>query len=119
MKSKVDNVILDGTNRSLQRLFNVFNRQYWNGQIDPRVRVRFSKTNLRNLGEFHHICREKDDWEGAKILICKTLRHHGRIICIILLHEMLHAANPAAQHGPTFKKDRKRLMDGGVYDDLL
>jgi hypothetical protein len=99
---------------TLPEVFRRYNRKYFGGKL--RVSdVRFG--NSRCLGEtaFFDNC-------PPIIVIDRKMMNYGRIVRMILLHEMAHVSMSDAVgvgHGPKFIRRMRRLVGQGAFDDLL
>jgi len=104
-------------------MYHEFNEKYFGGRC-PNIEVYtedLSKTKVD---------REKERY-GYTAISCKTNRVkfialNSRIAkwkdasLITLLHEMVHARYPRSEdHGPLFKKERRRLIVAGAFDELI
>lgn len=111
MPKSVD-VHLDGTNRSLQKLYRAYNRFYFGNQLDPDIRVRFSPRPMKRTYAYY-------DPETEEIVIDKRFRFARRICCWLLLHEMNHVwAGPEQEHNPIFDGGMFRLASIGALVGL-
>lgn len=93
---------------SLRRIFNFFNRKYFNGEVPHTTSVTWAPLNGDN-----------GDYQDGAIHIDTTLQGSPRLVKIIMLHEMIHARYPRLTHGKKFKAEIRRLVEAGAYDSLL
>jgi hypothetical protein len=98
----------------LNDVFQQYNRKYFSGKLKVSD-VQFG--NSRCLGEtaFFDNC-------PPIIVIDRKMMNYGRIVRMILLHEMAHVSMPNAVgvgHGPKFVRRMRRLVSQGAFDDLL
>jgi len=94
-------ILLDGTNRSLQELFQAYNKHYFGDQLDSDIRVRFSTRPMRkHMAEYNS--------EEEEIVIDKRFKRLRRITCWLLMHEMNHI-----YVGP--EEDHNAVFDGGMF----
>lgn len=119
----VINIKLDGTVRSANLLYKAYNEAYFDGQLNPDVRVRFRKTSRHHaLGEYSVFM---DSLVGSdfklehEIILDPVLKNLRRFMGIVLLHEMCHVRHPRNQHGRKFQQEIRRLQLAGAYDTLL
>lgn len=116
-------VKLDGTVRSANQVFKAYNEAYFDGKLNPDIRVRFGKTSKDGLGVYSMFMESDADRDLFKleheIVLDPILKKLHRVMCIVLLHEMCHTRHPRNQHGRKFQAERRRLMSLGAYDDLL
>lgn len=118
------NVKLDGTNRSVNKLYRAYNKYYFEGKLE-NIPVRFGKNRkARAIAEFNteftadyidgsHMYRTEKE-----IILNPMLKKFNRLTCIALLHEINHVAY-GPDHGKIFKKGIDRLIKIGAYRDLL
>jgi hypothetical protein len=84
-------VLLDGTNRSLQQLYRAYNRAYFRDKLDHRIRI----------------------------VIDRRLKPLRRFRCWVLLHEMNHVyVGPEKEHGHAFDGGIFRLVRVGAFAGL-
>lgn len=109
-------------------MFEGFNEEFFKGRLCPTIKVRFvTEKHLRKANP-----REPADaaWRPGinEIWIDKVYARSESISCIILLHEMAHAAleatyvghpGPHRGHGMIFQVELYRLIQAGAYDGLL
>ena len=104
-------VKLDGTNRSLRQLYAAFNRAYFDNKLDSGVSAVFGKN-------------PKVQWMGCYVAEFETiyvnpvLRRFRRITCLVMMHEMVHVANPGAGHGRKFQQAMHALAEAGAFEQL-
>lgn len=101
---------------TLVSVFNKYNKLYFGNKLKVSS-VRFIK--LKN--PWHAQTAFFSDYPPL-IEINSRLQYSGKLTRIVLLHEMAHVANHSdsnISHGPEFRKQIKRLMRLGAYDDLL
>ena len=99
---------------TLPDIFRRYNRKYFGNKLKISG-VRFG--NSRCLGEtaFFDNC-------PPIIVIDRKIMNYGRIVRMVLLHEMAHVSMPNAAgvgHGPKFVRRMRRLVNQGAFDDLL
>jgi len=114
--------------KDMQILFHGFNETFFGNRINRTVKVRLvSPAQLRKINKYH----EADAaWRPAvnEIWIDSTYGRSESIACLLLLHEMAHAAlestyvghpthNPG--HGMIYQAELFRLFMAGAYDGLL
>jgi len=116
------------TEKDMVILFEGFNEEFFDGKIQPPVKVRFvSEKDMRKINP-----RESADatWRphAHEIWIDKAYCRSESICCLLLLHEMAHAAlestyvgHPGRHrgHGMIFQAELYRLIRAGAYDNLL
>jgi hypothetical protein len=93
---------------SLRRYFNLFNRKYFNNEVPHGTSVIWAPLNGNN-GEY----------QAGVIRIDIPLQGTPKMAKIILLHEMIHAHRPRANHGRVFQAEIRRLFEAGAYRRLL
>ena len=95
---------------SLKRLFNFYNRRYFNGELPADTQLVWSP-----LDGAHGKC-----WPVDKIIhIDPPLQSHVSYLRIVLLHEMVHLKHPRATHGKLFHSEIDRLYAAGAFKGLL
>lgn len=95
---------------SLKRLFNYYNRKYFNGELPVDTHISWSP-----LDGAHGKC-----WVTEKIIhIDPPLQSHVNYLRIIVLHEMAHLKHPRANHGKKFQDEMDRLYAAGAFRGLL
>jgi NADPH-dependent 2,4-dienoyl-CoA reductase/sulfur reductase-like enzyme len=100
MPKSID-VLLDGSNRSLQQLYGAYNNAYFGNQLNPGIRVRYSKQPMRkHMAEY--------DSENEEIVIDRRFKRLRRITCWLLMHEMNHI-----YVGP--EEDHSAVFNGGMF----
>ena len=116
------------TNEDLAVLFTGFNQTFFDSRINRTVKVRFvSSGKLRLINRRHDIDAVRCPTTN-EILIDRIYARSESIACILLLHEMAHAAlestyvghptnNPG--HGMIYQAELYRLFMAGAYDGLL
>jgi predicted metal-dependent hydrolase len=98
-----------------QRLYDGYNKEYFNHRL-PVVHVGFYE--MKNCyGVTFRV-------DGAKFVshICLNplFKHYEQQLCQTLLHEMIHVLhNNKYGHGKKFKKEIRRLLLLGAFDDTL
>lgn len=95
---------------SLKRLFNAYNRLYFNGELPTDTQIVWHP-----LDAAHGKCWPKD----KVIHIDPPLQSHMNYLRIILLHEMCHLKHPRAGHGKVFRNEIARLFAAGAYKGRL
>jgi SprT-like family protein len=107
-------VELDGTNRSLKKLFLAFNRAYFGGRLDEDIEIRFSTVKCRSAMAY---CRSNEDYD--EIVIDKKFRHFRRLTCLLLFHEMNHL-DVGTEHGHDkyFERGMLRLAQIGALKGI-
>jgi hypothetical protein len=93
---------------SLRRIFNFYNRKYFNDEVPHSTTVTWAPLNGDN-----------GDYIDGAIHIDTTLQGSPRLAKIIMLHEMIHAHNPRLTHGKRFQAEIRRLAEAGAYAQLL
>lgn len=93
---------------SLKRIFNCFNKMYFNNEVPAETRVIWAPLNGNN-GEY----------QAGTIRIDTTLQGSLRMTQLIVLHEMIHARYPQYGHGKRFHAEVDRLYSAGAYRRLL
>jgi hypothetical protein len=99
----------------LQRAYAKYNRIYFGNRLPRHLSVRFER-GISEMGYFRHrgpkpICIRINDclrgWESARD--------------ITLLHEMCHlaTADEKADHGPRWKRERRRLYRLSVFEPMI
>lgn len=95
---------------SLKRLFNSFNRKFFDGQLPADTQIIWAP-----LDGAHGKC-----WPGERVIhIDPPLQAHVDYLRIIMLHEMAHLKHPRAGHGKKFQEEIQRLHSIGAYKGLL
>lgn len=95
---------------SLKRLFNYYNRRYFNGELPANTQIVWSPLNGA-----HGQC-----WPEDRVIhIDPPLQAHVNYLRIILLHEMAHLKHPRAGHGKRFQSEIDRLYAAGAFRGLL
>lgn len=97
---------------SLDSLFKLYNRKYFNNKLKISG-IRFGR--LKYLGETVFF-----DKAAPIITISNKLKAFGfgRIIHLVLLHEMIHAEGNL-NHNKKFIKSIRKLVRLGAYDNIL
>lgn len=116
------------TEKDMSVLFDGFNEEFYDGEIRPPVKIRFvSEKEMRKTC----IHKEADAvwWPKLhEIWIDKVYARSESICCLLLLHEMAHAAlenvyvghpGPHRGHGMIFQAEIYRLIQAGAYDGVL
>lgn len=97
---------------ALARAYSRFNRLYFANALPPDLPVRWS----RKLPSSMYGCHSE---EG--ILIHAQLRPFWEVAMMTLLHEMAHEATKDERdsHGPRWRREMRRLMRLGAFDEFL
>jgi hypothetical protein len=110
------------TNKDLQRLFRKFNKQYFQGRLDPRTVIRFADIEDGDEGEASEFCTSNIHGNGGKILINLAYKKFPNAAIITLGHEMVHISlggDYLQSHGDRFSAEIVRLWNFGFYEGLL
>lgn len=100
---------------TLYGVYQKYNRLYFEGKLPRRIYLHYG-----NVPFTHHA--ETTWWSDGtiEIEISRRFNRCGRLTCIMLLHEMVHASLPSnAYHGPRFSRRLAKLIKQGAYNDLL
>ena len=97
-------------------IYDHYNKKYFKHQL-PVVRVGFYTDCERECGATVRLYGAK---HSSYIYLNNRLKTFDCYLRSTLLHEMCHVklANRGG-HGPKFKKELKRLMRLGAFDDIL
>lgn len=99
----------------LLSLLKRWDRKYFDGKL-PTFEVVFAKPSQKNA-------HAETTWypDGRiEIRLQPYLAAQGRLMAIVLLHEVIHVSLPKnAKHGLKFAAARRRLIRRGAYDSLL
>lgn len=99
---------------TLDRAFQEYNKKYFDGKL------KISGIVFKKLKDGSHGATVFLPGADPAILISVKLRNSGRLVRIVLLHEMTHCMDTHdIGHGPKFQKRIKRLFRLGAYDGLL
>ncbi len=116
------------TEKDMDILFEGFNESFFDNKICPPVKIRFvtekamRKVNSREAADAAWRPRLNEIW------IDKSYRRSESICCLLLLHEMAHAALESTYvghpghhrgHGMIFQAELYRLIRAGAYDGVL
>ena len=104
----------------MTKWYREYNFLYFKNVALPNIDVFYGKI-INERGSFTYgITCFNYKYEALYIVLNQKLKVLGEdISCITLLHEIIHAAYPKIGHGPKFKKETRRLILGGAYDELL
>lgn len=106
---------------TLKRLYREYNRRYFAGKL-PNIWIIFGQARewrASKLGKTTCAATFYEDGIPIGIAI-RYYKHKGvQYVKTDLLHEMIHVSKPRANHGPAFKKELRRLMDAGAFDNLV
>lgn len=97
----------------LRRLYNRFNRLYFNSELPTDLEIVWSPCDDAN-GITH-----TNGHTPLRITIDPSIQAQPKFFSIILLHEMVHVHRPRLGHGRRFQAELRRLVSLGAYDKLL
>jgi hypothetical protein len=97
----------------LRRLYNRFNRLYFNSELPTDLEIVWSPCDDANGITYTAGCTP------FRIEIDPSIQGQVRFTHIVLLHEMVHVHRPRLGHGKRFKAELRRLVALGAYDKLL
>jgi hypothetical protein len=103
------------SSKTLLKAYQQYNRQYWGNALPP----------INVVWNDHIWPEEKQygNWDPSNdtISVAKQHRPYESLWRATLLHEMAHVAtkDEKQDHGPLFRKEMRRLMRLGAFDDLL
>jgi predicted metal-dependent hydrolase len=97
---------------ALPQVFKQYNRKYFGNKLNISA-IDFGKPT-------YHAHAETTFFDSADpiITINTRLMNSGRLVRIVLLHEMVHVSG-CMNHGRAFVRHIKKLVRLGAYDDLL
>lgn len=108
------------TNKDLKILYGTLNQRFFDGRLDPKVKVSFDDELYDDGGEGEYVIAER------RIRIDSGLRRYPDFATIALLHEMIHVEYPkhfsypnTQSHGMVFHARMADLFSRGAYDGLL
>jgi predicted metal-dependent hydrolase len=107
--------------RDLTHWYHKYNRLYFKDRLLPNIEVYYAPMPSAK-GTFRYGVTGISKCNRAMyIALNNKLKMLGQDISLItLLHEMVHSAFPQdCNHGKKFKKETRRLLLAGAYDDLL
>jgi hypothetical protein len=105
----------------LKRLYRQYNKKYFGGCL-PKIWLIFGQARewrASKLGKTTCAATFFEDGVPIGIAIRYYKNKSTNYFKTDLLHELIHVANPRASHGPAFKKELRRLMAAGAFDNLL
>jgi len=101
----------------LERLFDFYNFQFWEGQLRlPLVTVYAGSRSLGHFHEFGITCEGENEHEIN--IAYETFEYGHEAVCNVMLHEMVHLANfqqgikdcsDRQYHNKNFKKEAERV----------
>jgi hypothetical protein len=109
------------TDKEVRRLFNNFNKEYFDNSLSKEMRIEFVRNPMVGKDRV-------DGYQlGEDIVLRESLRSHYDSVVITLIHEMIHADLPhyvgnrrmAGVHGTIFQAKVVQLFNAGIYDGLL
>lgn len=97
----------------LKRAYRSYNRRFFGNTLPNPPDVKISWADLGNQLMGYQLEDE--------IVLSRKYHRHDSLWRSTLLHEMCHIATPDEQleHGPRWRKELKRLIRAGAFDDLL
>ena len=105
--------------RDMTHWYHVYNRRYFKKQFLPNIEVYFGPLKAPK-GKIKFGCTGMRGLDPIYIVLNKKLEKFGECFAhLILLHEMVHAYIPRADHGPKFRKEIHRLAVAGAFNDLV
>jgi len=116
------------TDSDMNLLFEGFNETFFASRLPSYIRVKFKSPKYLKKINPHHEADAAWRPKLGEIWIDSTYARSESISCIMLLHEMAHAAlegvyvghpskNPG--HGMIYQAELYRLFLAGAYDGLL
>ena len=111
-------------NTYLKRLYNSYNKQFFGGKL-PDILVGYATTKQFQR---HRVKKGTcaftsfDDDTHTKPTAIVIHYFPGKSTLYIkadLLHEMIHVSKSRAEHGNVFKKERRRILLAGAFDNIL
>ena len=93
---------------SLKRIFNRYNRKYFNCELKADVQWRPLNT-----------CSGIAYPNQGLICIDTGLMGYPKLLNATMLHEMVHLKHPRANHGKVFWREMDRLWLAGAFRKLL
>ena len=105
----------------LKRLYREYNRKYFGGSL-PKIWLIFGQARewrASKLGKTTCAATFFEDGKPIGIAVRYYKHKSTNYFKADLLHEMAHVANPRANHGRAFKREMRRLMMAGAFDNIL
>ena len=106
--------------RDFTWVYHDYNKKYFNGRL-KNLEVFFQKfsKNKEKTNYGHTLISKKDGAIG--IVLNKRIKGWHEVCKTVVLHEMIHVRFPydPKVHGNKFKKERRRLIVAGAFDDLI
>ena len=121
MKKRLVDVSKLVYDRDLTHFYHAYNRRYFKRRMLPNIEVYYGPLPAPH-GKFKYgVTGFSDRGKPIYITLNKKIRNLGEdIVHITLLHEMVHASLPfRVKHGPKFKKEIRRLLLAGAFDEHL
>lgn len=97
---------------TLPEVFRRYNKKYFGNRLKVSD-VKFGKPSYNAHGETSYF-----DGTDPLITVSRRFLNSGRLVRLILLHEMVHV-DGYFSHDARFKRQIRRLIRLGAYDDLL
>ena len=100
---------------ALQRAYARYNRLYFRNRLPRKFSVKFER-GITEMGYFRH--------RGPKpvcIRLNEKLRGWNSAWELTLLHEMCHlaTASETTDHGPRWRRERRRLYKLGAFEPMI
>ncbi len=97
----------------LKRAYRKYNYKYFDGQLPnpPEVKILWAEMGNQLMGY------QLED----EIVLSRKYHRHDSLWRATLLHEMCHIStiDEKNEHGPKFRKELRRIIIAGAFDDLL
>lgn len=93
---------------SLKRIFNRYNRLYFNNELSATTAIVWKPLNGKN-----------GETDCETIWLDPSLAMFPRFLRIVLLHEMAHVKHRRAMHGKVWQAEIDRLYSLGAFRDLI
>lgn len=99
-------------NSKLKKAYLAYNRLYFNGELPTDTIVKWEDLGPQVVALF--------DPSDYSIIINRRVRTFNSVWRLTLLHEMCHSAtaDEAAEHGPRWLREMRRLSRLGAFDKL-
>ena len=100
-----------------QRLYDHYNEEYFGNKL-PVVHVGFYKPGKSLTMGFTF--RTQGARHASHITLNPIFKKFTCVLCATLLHEMIHVKDSCkGGHGPRFKRELRRLILAGAFNELL
>jgi len=107
--------------REMTFFYHETNRKYFGDRLLPNIEVYYAKLKCTKGTFSYGLTAFNKKGKVIHIILNKKLKTFGEDMShLVVLHEILHAALPHTEmHGSKFKKETRRLIIEGAYDEIL